>query len=171
MKAATRRVVLGIALAATVAAVVFAPSSDDDDVPASVEPARRERRAAREHEQSREIAGEPSPSRALRSDVPPVFQVTTWVKPVARAPVPKAAPAEPVPQEPQVPAIPFRIVGRFVENGVAGMFVQYNERTLVARAGDFIGDAYQVQSIADQTMTIVYLPMNVTQTISTGAAN
>ena len=170
MKAATRRLALGIALAATIAAIVLAPPSDDDAA-ASVEPVRRERRAAREHEQLRDIAGEPSSSRALRTDVPTIFQVTTWAKPVARAPAPKVAPAAPVPQEPQVPGIPFRILGRFVENGVAGMFVQYNDRTLVARAGDLIGDAYRVESIVDQTMTVVYLPMNVTQTIAAGAMN
>jgi hypothetical protein len=169
VKAVTRRLVLALALATTVAAAVFAPSSDDDA--AAVEPVRRERRFAREHEQSRDIPGEPGSSRAMRTDVPPIFQVTTWVKPVARAPAPKSVPAAPAPQEPQVPGIPFRIVGRFVENGVAGMFVQYNDRTLVARAGDLIGDAYKVESIVDQTMTVVYLPMNVTQTIAAGATN
>jgi hypothetical protein len=170
MKAATRRLAWGIALAATAAAVVFAPPPDDG-VAASVEPARPERSAAREREPPGEPPAESSSPRILRADVPPIFQVTTWVKPAARAPVPKAEPAPPVPQEPQVPSIPFRIVGRFVENGVTGMFVQYNDRTLVARAGDLIGEAYKVESIADQTMTVVYLPMNVTQTISSGVAN
>jgi hypothetical protein len=74
----------------------------------------------------------------------------------------------PPPEAPQPPPVPFRVLGKFVENGVAGVFVQFNDRTLAARAGDKLTADYEVASISDQTMTVRYLPLNVTQDVSAG---
>lgn len=169
MKSNQRRVLLGIATVATVVAVVFAPPPPEAGI---VEPKTRTTRE--------QVVVSPRavavidrraqlPSRSLRG-VPPVFEVTSWEGPVENL-APQQVAVDTAPIEPQVPAVPFRIVGRYVDDGVTGMFVQYNDRTLLARVGEMIGDDYKVDSIDGQNLTVVYLPMNVSQTISTGAEN
>lgn len=170
MKEAHRRVALAVALVGTLVAVWFAPEPEEE-IASAVQPTPREAKA-RQAPTAAVEAQSSQAARTLRDDVPSIFEVTSWSKPVAKAAAPKIAPVIAEAElPPQAPAAPFRILGRFVEDGVTGLFVQYNDRTLVARAGDLIGDVYKVASIADQSMTVVYLPMNLTQTITTGAAN
>jgi hypothetical protein len=170
MKIAPRQAWLGIALIGTLAAVWFAPEPQEETA-AAVAPARKSRTTQPDNVREAKANGGQL-QRALRTDVPSVFDVTSWVEPRAKAPPPQIAPVLPEAEVlPQAPVAPLRILGRFVEDGVVGMFVQYNDRTLVARAGDVIADVYKVASIADQGMTVVYLPMNLTQTITMGAAN
>lgn len=161
MNATQRRYLLGIVLAATVVAAVFAP---DEAPPGIAEPAART-----------PVAGKPASAAGpaethktrYHADAAPIFAVTSWQQPqqVQNAPVRVAAPA---PEAPQAPPVPFRVLGKFVENGVAGVFVLYNDRTLAARTGDRLTEDYEVASITDQIMTVRYLPLNVTQDISAG---
>jgi hypothetical protein len=167
MKTAQRRLLLGGLLAVTVILIVMAPPPEDETVVLVDRPARTaasaERSVALKAERTSESA------RKYRVDVPAIFAPTDWSPPRRVAAAPIAKPTE-QPVEPQIPPVPFRVLGRFVENGVPGMFVQLNDRTLVARAGDFIGDLYRVESVSDRTMTVVYLPLKVTQTVNAGAA-
>ncbi|HWK51066.1 MAG TPA: hypothetical protein VNR40_14335 [Steroidobacter sp.] len=167
MKAAQRKVLLGGLLAVTVILIVMAPPAEDETVGVVDRSARAETMAGRAAVLEQERATESA--RKYRVDVPAVFAPTDWSPPRRVSAAPAAMPVE-QPVEPQVPPVPFRVLGRFVENGVPGMFVQLNERTLVARAGDFIGDLYRVESVSDQTMTVVYLPLKATQTVNAGAA-
>lgn len=169
MTKSARYQLLGLVLVATLAAAVFAPAPEDESALAAPVAGRQraatatasaaQAAAAREHGQLG--------ARNYRTDIPPIFPAA------ARAPRVDARRAPPVVASevaPQAPPVPFRVFGRFVENGVPGMFVQLNERTLVARGGDVINELYKVESISDQTMTVLYLPLNVTQTISTAGA-
>lgn len=165
MTPAARRTVIALMFAATSVAVYFAPAEDADEAAAIALPRNGRSSAAR--------ANAPAPQRAevarrYREDVPSIFALPERASPrVAR----HAANPAPVAEEaPQAPPVPFRVLGRFVENGVPGMFVQLNDRTIVARNGDMISDLYKVETISDQAMTVLYLPLNVTQTVNTGGS-
>jgi hypothetical protein len=167
VKAAHRRLLLGSLLAVTVVLIVRAPPPEGEAVGFVDRPARAETLASQPT--AAELERTTGSARKYRVDVPAVFVPTDWSPPRRVSAAPAAKPVE-QPAEPQIPPVPFRVLGRFVDNGVPGMFVQLNDRTLVTRAGDLIGDLYRVESVSDQTMTVVYLPLNATQTVNAGAA-
>jgi len=161
MNATQRRYLLAIALLATVAAAVFAP---DEAPPEIAAPAVRP--ASGDHADVQPGAAAGNLEARYDADAAPIFAVTTWQSPKPqREPVRTVAPE---PAAPQAPPVPFRVLGKFVENGIAGVFVLYNDRTLAARAGDRLTENYEVASITDQIMTVRYLPLNVTQDVSAG---
>jgi hypothetical protein len=162
MTAVQRRYLIGLALAATVLAAVFAPEQAPPEMAAPA--ARVTSRAP----QPRAVnAADPHVKLRYRTDAAPLFTATSW-QPVRVATQPVRDTVAAAPAAPQPPPVPFRVLGKFVENGVAGVFVQLNDRTLVARAGDKLTEEYEVASISDQTMTVRYLPLNVTQDVSAG---
>ena len=69
---------------------------------------------------------------------------------------------------PQAPPLPFRFLGRQVDKGVTSVFVQYGDQNLVLAAGTLVADLYRVERIADGMVTIRYLPLDQTQTLSIG---
>jgi hypothetical protein len=170
MTKSARYKLLGAVLVATVAAAVFAPAPEEETAlsapVAGRQRASKESSSARQPAAARRERGQLS-ARNYRTDVPPIFPAAPRA---ARVEWRRTQPAVSAEVAPEAPPVPFRVFGRFVENGVPGMFVQLNERTLVARDGDVINELYKVESISDQTMTVLYLPLNVTQTISTAGA-
>ena len=169
MSPGQRRGVIVVALAATVIAAAFAPAPEEEIAAAThrVPSGTAGLRASAEPATARAILED----RALRDDTPPVFERRSWSRPpttpTAAQKVAVAVPLETV----GPPTPPFRVLGRFVEDGVPGLFVQTNETMLVVRAGDSIGENYRLESIADQSVIVLYLPLNVMQTIASGAAN
>jgi hypothetical protein len=83
----------------------------------------------------------------------------------AAVPTPLPAPA-PVP-EPSLPALPFRVLGSFEQDGRIAVFLQQNERTHVVRAGDIIDDQYRVESVGEE-IALRYLPLDRLQTLALG---
>ncbi len=166
MKISARSRILAVLLAATLVAVVFAPPAQDDATLSA--PVTGKRRAGAPGASAQPVMMDTRgllANRQYRTDVAPIFPATVRAAPRV---APRRAEPAPVEAAPQAPPVPFRVLGRFVENGVAGMFVQLNERTIVARNGDVINELYKVESISDQTMTVLYLPLNVSQTVNTG---
>ncbi|MGB4066200.1 MAG: hypothetical protein WBK19_20425 [Azonexus sp.] len=80
---------------------------------------------------------------------------------------PEFVPAPP-PPPPQAPPLPFRVLGRYVDQ--RGMFVLLinEQRGFTARLGDVIDDLYEVKAIEGPTMTLIYLPLRQTQTLDIG---
>lgn len=155
----------GIA-AAAVAIVAFAPPPQESavvELPAARAPAPAA--GARS-------AGEKSPSRgeAMLLVRPRTDEEAPGVvfdaPPAPRRPVAVAAVAVDAP--PQAPPLPFRFLGRQVDKGVTSVFVQYGDQNLVLAAGTLVADLYRVERIADGMVTIRYLPLDQTQTLSIG---
>jgi hypothetical protein len=103
-------------------------------------------------------------------DVAAVLEPSQWSAPIATpaAPPPIAAAAS---AAPQAPPLPFRAMGRYVEDGQVLVFLQHNDSNLVVRVGDTIAENYKVESLDGGTLTLRYLPLDQQQTIDVGGAN
>ncbi len=75
---------------------------------------------------------------------------------------PKALPPPP----PQAPPLPFRYLGKLIEDGRTTAFIVSGERNLIVREGDTLQGAYRVERIEDQSMTFTYLPLKQSQMLS-----
>ncbi len=93
-----------------------------------------------------------------------LFAVHSWQPPPA--PAPKAAPAPP----PTAPALPFRYLGKVLDQGQVIAFVGHDARTYSLRSGDLVAD-YQVLEITPTDMSFIYLPLNQRQRLTFGSAN
>ena len=92
------------------------------------------------------------------------FAPVDWSPPKSmRPPEPEVNAPEP---EPQAPPLPFKVIGQYSEAGRKGVFLQNNEESLVVSVGDAIGELYQVESLNDGVLTLVYLPLGQRQTLS-----
>lgn len=77
---------------------------------------------------------------------------------------------EPPPPPPEPPPLPFRYLGQLLEGERRMVFLVAGERNLVVGAGDVIDNVYRVDEIGEDALRLTYLPMNVQQTLPTGAA-
>ncbi|MDD1012676.1 hypothetical protein [Pseudomonas rubra] len=92
----------------------------------------------------------------------PAVQVTT----VTEQPVVVA----PVAQVPTAPALPFQFVGRLDDRADQQVFLQSGEKLYVVRRGDVIDDTYRIEQISATELSLVYLPLHLSQTLSVGSA-
>ena len=175
MSQTLQRSLLGLVLLLTVVAAVFAPQPKQAAVVGAL-PAvgPRERVAVEAHADP--LAQDPAEvlgirSRAEMGQPRPAFKPVSWAKP--RQPVePEVKPeiAAVVAAPEQAPALPFRVLGRYFENGETAVFLQHNERNLVVRVGDVLDGKYEIKSIGEGRMELVYLPLGTQQILDVGAA-
>jgi len=178
MSSLTWRRVLGLTLVLTLGAAYFAPSPQPD---ASLQLSERTLKNLTQVAASATRSGGSSSIEVLAirtrdaghaSDAQGVFNSRQWVKPESAAStVQKAASvvmAAPAPA--QAPPLPFKVLGRYWEDGQELVFLQHNEQNLVVRVGDTIGSVYKVESLEGNTLTLRYTPLNQTQTMTVGAA-
>jgi len=83
------------------------------------------------------------------------------------APVQAAAPP-PLPP-PSAPPVPFTYLGRLSEDNRTTAFLTSGERNLVVKPGDVIDNNYRVDEVTDKMVQLTYLPLNIKQSVSTGA--
>ena len=83
-------------------------------------------------------------------------------------PSPPAEPAAapPPPPPPSAPALPFRFVARFVENGTTRLLLANGDKEHNVSGGETLEGTYRVDSVSDQAVTFTYLPMKTVQTLS-----
>lgn len=98
---------------------------------------------------------------------PDLFPVQGWRKArPAPDPAAVAAAAAPVaPPAPSAPALPFQFLGRMDDASQRQVFLLDGERVLIVRSGDVIDETYRVERIADDRLTLVYLPLKVAQSL------
>ncbi|WP_442107337.1 hypothetical protein [Pseudomonas sp. NUPR-001] len=92
---------------------------------------------------------------------PAVQMATVTEQPVAVAPVAVA---------PAAPALPFQFVGRLDDRDDQQVFLQSGEKLYVVRRGDVIDDLYRIEHISATELSVVYLPLHLSQTLSVGSA-
>jgi hypothetical protein len=97
---------------------------------------------------------------------PDLFASRTPTPAPAAAPVVAAAPA---PAAPTAPALPFKYLGRMVDGGKEVVFLERNQDSLTAAAGDTLDNIYQVESISESAVQFVYLPLGTKQVLSVPA--
>lgn len=64
------------------------------------------------------------------------------------------------------PALPIRLLGRFVDDGREAYFLQVDDRNVVAYVGDRIDERYRFDSAADDALTFTYLPLQKKQVLA-----
>jgi len=76
----------------------------------------------------------------------------------------------PPPPPPEPPPLPFKYLGQLSEAGRKQVFLAAGDRNLVVSAGDVVDGLYRIDAIGTEELMLTYLPMNVQQTLPTGAA-
>lgn len=87
------------------------------------------------------------------------FRSKTWFIP----------PPPPPPVKPTAPPLPFRFLGKLVEEGETRVFLAYQGRYLIVRGGDVINTTYLVEDIAGGRLRLRYQPLNEIQMLEIGA--
>ncbi|MFM9383811.1 hypothetical protein [Pseudomonas sp. UV AK001] len=75
----------------------------------------------------------------------------------------------PVVQAPSLPPVPFQFVGRLHDRSDLQVFLQDGEKIYVVRNGDVIDDTWKIAAISDAELSLVYLPLHLSQTLSVGS--
>lgn len=162
-----RRLFLGIALAATLAAVVWVsqePAAGEAEPVAVAQaqslrlPARREAEPEATNVQLERLSRKPAADPTQNA-----FASRSWVKPPPPAPEAPAAPPGP-------PPLPFTYMGKLQEGGGGNVtvYLQQGEQAYSVRQGDVIDNTWRVDSIGPAKITLTYLPMRIQQTLSLG---
>lgn len=93
------------------------------------------------------------------------------IKPEVIQPVVVAPPVVLPPAAPSAPALPFKYIGKYSDQAGLVVFLGYNGKNLMIKAGDVIQQTYRVDEIKPPTLTLTYLPMDVRQVMNIGELN
>lgn len=80
-----------------------------------------------------------------------------------------AAAREVAPRAPSAPPMPFQYLGKLADGDSLRVFLLRGERIHTVRAGDVIDGTYRVERVTGTQMTLVYLPLNISQTLAVGS--
>lgn len=89
-----------------------------------------------------------------------VFDAVSWRPPAP--PVEAAAP----PPAPVAPPFPYAYLGGLSEDGVRTTFFNQGDRVLSVKAGDTVDAVYRVEQMNEKNMTLTYLPLNQSLTVT-----
>ncbi len=81
--------------------------------------------------------------------------------------VSQAAPARVVPQ---APPLPFTFVGKITEADGVKIFLQADNVLYSVKIGDIFAQQYQLAGVENGKLSLLYLPLNITQTMFYGEA-
>ena len=98
-------------------------------------------------------------------------QAVTDLFAVARPPVPAQPAAQQRPAAPTAPALPFRYLGRAIEEGRIAVFLESGKENYSVAQGDRAGRDYKVERITEAAVTFTYLPLGERQTLQLPAPN
>lgn len=171
-----RWLILGSLLLATLTAAVFVEDKDaESDATA---PARERRAAAPSAEAPRSGAERKRSTPSEATLVVPEFPSFPDTAPAAEAS--EAAPSTtfsvkswvitpppPPPPPPSAPPLPFKYLGKIIDEGRYVVFLNQQNQNLVVREGERIG-AYRVEEISGKRMTFLYEPLKQTQELEIG---
>ena len=102
---------------------------------------------------------------------PPVPQ-----QPVADLFTPPQPPSPPAyqqqqPAKPAAPPLPFRYLGRAVEEGRVAVFLERGNQNFSVAQGERAGSEYRIERITEASVTLTYLPLGQQQTLAVPARN
>jgi hypothetical protein len=100
-----------------------------------------------------------------------VFTPKTAAVPVS-APTPPPIKEEPsVPPPAAPPALPFRFVGKFSEDGAVRLLIVNGEKEHHIAGGETLEGTYSVDKVTDEAVVFTYLPLKVEQTLPLPSAD
>ncbi len=88
-----------------------------------------------------------------------LFDQHSWTPP---PPILKPLPPPP----PTAPPVPFKYLGKSNEGGQWQVFLARNETTYIVRENESLETQYRIEKINPPTMTLIYLPLNQTQSLT-----
>lgn len=150
-----RRIILAVALVATLAAVWWGetPPPDEPVLPA-VRPAA-----------SKVVAHVPSGPEPKPAEAHARFpDGGSNLFPVQSFRPPPAPVVLPPPPPPQAPPVPFRYLGRWLEGGVDNVFLAEGDQVRTVRRGDRLGP-WRVDDVRTDSMTLTYTPLDQQRTL------
>lgn len=153
-----RRIMLALALAATLAAVFWPQPKEEAgvvDVVGAV--AKREGVHRPASVPQAQGAREDSQLGAMRGNL---FPAQTWRPPPP--PPPKVVPLPPPP--PVAPPLPFQYVGRWKEGGRDVVFLAQGNRMVTAQVGDNLA-GWRLDQATDAALSFTWTPLNMQQTL------
>jgi hypothetical protein len=95
-----------------------------------------------------------------------LFAVKSWDAPPPPPPAPPPPQAAPAPVKPVAPPLPFVFMGRMTEEDRVSVFLVKDERAYIAAVGDVIEGTYRVEKIEPRQVTLLYLPLDMAQTLA-----
>lgn len=156
---------LGVAAALTGLPEYFKQADDTDvGVPAVATPAEGKAR------QVAKASAAPAPIRDL-SPAGDLFAARSWkAAPKLASVTEQPVYVAPVVQAPTAPPMPFQFIGRIDDRTDLQVFLQSGEKIYVVRKGDVIDETWKIEGISDLELSLVYLPLHLSQTLSVGSA-
>jgi hypothetical protein len=156
---------LGVAAALTWLPEYFKQADDSDvNVAAAATPAQGKAR------QVAKAAAATTPIKDL-SPAGDLFAARSWkAAPTLASVTEQAVNVAPVVQAPTAPPMPFQFIGRMDDRTDLQVFLQSGEKIYVVRKGDVIDETWKIEGISDLELSLVYLPLHLSQTLSVGSA-
>lgn len=108
---------------------------------------------------------QPTPRQQDEETVDNVFAVTSWYVP----PPPPPPVKPPPPPKPTAPPMPFTYLGLYEGGKGTVIMLVKGDRVYTVAVGDVIENTYRIDSMAHGMVEMTYLPLNIKQSISTGA--
>ncbi|MBL8470179.1 MAG: hypothetical protein KF778_02715 [Rhodocyclaceae bacterium] len=146
-----RRRWLGVLLGLTLLATWYVAQMDEGAAPERGEPGAGPVERRRAHAAAALLPVKRPPFAAAEADL---FAPASFEPPPPPPPKIVAPPPRPVP-----PPLPFRYVGRLVEEGVARVFVTRGNTTLMLAAGQVVDGQWKVEAISGFDVSFIYLPL------------
>jgi hypothetical protein len=85
---------------------------------------------------------------------------------------PPPAPVKPLPPvvapAPTAPVFPFQYVGKKLENNIWEVYLSRGDQSFLVREGGTLESTYRIDSITPQRLSVTYLPLGQSQSLSIG---
>lgn len=185
----------GLALAATLVAVWFAPAPQDDSVAltsrvARIQPPIHPQGISAAMMSPKDSGVSTVVPKSSEKSVAPVqvlrirdrsyseneelsiFGKAAWERSsgAANASPTELVPPQALPVSRTAPALPFRVMGRYEDSGKSVVFLLQADQSWVVREGDTFAETYKVERIASNAIHLRYLPLNEVQVLEMGVA-
>ncbi|MDO8294093.1 MAG: hypothetical protein Q7T29_14695 [Gallionella sp.] len=160
-----RKIALTVALGATIVASLVDLPASDTVPPAKAAAGTAAAASARVPPAATDMPSAAVSGQSLREHFDPqatdLFASHSWQPP---------PPPPPKPEPPKAPPLPFRYLGKVLDEGQILAFVGQGVRTHLLRTGDVLAE-YKIDEITPTEITFVYLPLNEKQHMTFGSSN
>ncbi len=100
-----------------------------------------------------------------------LFQSQSWYipPPPPKPKPPPPPPPPPPPAPPQAPPMPYAFMGSYQEpGGKIAVYLTRADKLYTVSVGDTLEGTYKIESIKSGQLTMIYLPLNISQNLRTG---
>ncbi|KQN49793.1 hypothetical protein ASE98_24590 [Pseudomonas sp. Leaf48] len=168
----TKRVVSWLAFFGVAAALAWIPEllKRDDDSDLAVASVTTPAKGTKTAPQTAAPAGALPVAIKDLSPAGDLFVTRSWkAAPALATVIEQPVDVTPEVQVPTAPPVPFEFVGRLADRSDLQVFLQSGEKIYVVRKGDVIDETWRIERISDAELSLVYLPLRLSQTLSVGS--